>query len=1087
MPIYSPTGYLDITNATLRTSNIETSNIKIGSANLFITTGNVSDEVFQFTNVTTGLVTTGNVEIGGSIIAPDGVTDIKSNLIVEGNVEAAALRLNSVSISPVYTIASGSGTIDFQGSPTSLTASANIEVGGNVIAQRFEGDGSGLTGIPPNAITGTLSQWSDGSNNDVYIASNVGIGNVHTLTSNTLQVGGNLYVRDTDSNVLTVQGNVSANYFEGDGSKLTGLVTTLESVGNIGNSTSNVIQFTNETTGFVTDANAVIGSNLTISGLTAQKIPYVDAQKVLRDSYITTTTSTGTTSIDSNLSVTGNMFVYGERFFIESESQLLKDPIIGLANNNVDQNIDIGILMQRPTSNVGIIHHGGTNELTLGYTQSNLTAAEITNDLSQELTVNVIGNVITQNNLSVGGTFKINTISAASSHSLAAVSNVGNTTSNVIQFTNPETSLVASSNIVATGNVSAGYDTNTTSYFGRAAVGYMGQDDHASFAHVSHNTTSSYALKQTAGGPTYINTPGNGHIRFTVNDGSSGAEKMRITGAGRIGIGTTSPQEKLHVYGAPMIQHDTAYQYVDSSQPPANPTAWYKLGEWEGSDSNGQGANLKLTLLGGSGYHGPHNNKSGETVIHAKLLNNQDTSVANIGGMFYSIGNPVVHQVKFKQVDNTNRNKYEVHAEVVEYTQHNMSIECSMTSSFTRSFTSTGVDPGTDSSTVRAAKFTHIINESGYLGIGTTSPQNMLHVYKANNDETSGILIEKAHGGLGTAASLFFGVASTAETNNIGIPKAAIFYERNLANGRGDIKFCNDAVDDTNPVSTAASDTRMIIKNNGDVGVGTVSPSGTLDVSSTRTGFSDLAAATNEATLMISCTDPNAADDGDIGGGIVFRQRWFNANAGLVPTGGIYGYKDRNNGSFGGGLLFTRCPDGGVGGALVETMRITKEGYIKYHNQARFSAYSTNGDARHDGFSSTNIQGATPGPFVLGNTFYNVGSHYSTSTGAFTAPIGGHYRFSLTIFNQYAQKQYSLWYRSSSSGTWDDIAPYKLMSASASGDETIWTIPGSQGHGVTIDLYVPKDYQIAFGGRGASDCTIYRAHSYFSGELISIA
>ena len=241
MPIYSPTGYLDITNATLRTSNIETSNIKIGSANLFITTGNVSDEVFQFTNVTTGLVTTGNVEIGGSIIAPDGVTDIKSNLIVEGNVEAAALRLNSVSISPVYTIASGSGTIDFQGSPTSLTASANIEVGGNVIAQRFEGDGSGLTGIPPNAITGTLSQWSDGSNNDVYIASNVGIGNVHTLTSNTLQVGGNLYVRDTDSNVLTVQGNVSANYFEGDGSKLTGLVTTLESVGNISNSTSNEI------------------------------------------------------------------------------------------------------------------------------------------------------------------------------------------------------------------------------------------------------------------------------------------------------------------------------------------------------------------------------------------------------------------------------------------------------------------------------------------------------------------------------------------------------------------------------------------------------------------------------------------------------------------------------------------------------------------------------------------------------------------------------------------------------------------------------------------------------------------------------
>ena len=453
MPIYSPTGYLDITNATLRTSNIETSNIKIGSANLFITTGNVSDEVFQFTNATTGFVTTGNVEIGGSIIAPDGVTDIKSNLIVEGNVEAAALRLNSVSISPVYTIASGSGAIDFQASPTSLTASANIEVTGNVIAHQFHGDGSGLTGIPPTAITGTLSQWSNVTVDEVYFDGNVGIAN--TNPGHDLSVGSNLFVDDDGSNVLVVDGNVSATYFEGDGSRLTGLVTTLESVANIGNSTTNVIQFTNETTGFVTDANAVIGSNLTISGLTAQKVPYVDAQKVLRDSYITT--STGLTSIDSNLSVTGNMFVYGERFFIESESQLLKDPIIGLANNNVDQNIDIGILMQRPTSNVGIIHHGGTNELTLGYTTSNLTATEIINDLSQELTVNVIGNVVTQNNLSVGGSLKINTISAASSHSLAAVSNMGNTTSNVIQFTNPTTSLVASGNVEVDGNVVAGY------------------------------------------------------------------------------------------------------------------------------------------------------------------------------------------------------------------------------------------------------------------------------------------------------------------------------------------------------------------------------------------------------------------------------------------------------------------------------------------------------------------------------------------------------------------------------------------------------------------------------------------------------
>ena len=307
-----------------------------------------------------------------------------------------------------------------------------------------------------------------------------------------------------------------------------------------------------------------------------------------------------------------------------------------------------------------------------------------------------------------------------------------------------------------------------------------------------------------------------------------------------------------------------------------------------------------------------------------------------------------------------------------------------------------------------------IKNENGYVGIGS-QPSNLFHIYKAANEGTSGLLIEKAQGGTG-AAALFFGVNDTNE--NPGVAKAAIFYERNNFNGRGDIKFCNNQADDASPVTTEAVHTRMIIKNDGkiglgigevnptaqltvssivgssdnaipaanmgentafpptthlwlankhnadnpywglaigttwegasyiqnlnkkintyynlllqpnggNVGVGTTTPSGTLEVSSTRTGLSGL--ATNEATLMISCTDDSAADDGDIGGGVVFRQRWNNPTATLVPTGGIYGYKDRNSGSYGGGLLFTCCPNNGTGGVLTEVMRLTKEGNV---------------------------------------------------------------------------------------------------------------------------------------------------------------
>lgn len=497
MPIYSPTGFLDITNATLRTSNVEAQNLLMTGGNIYVTS---------------------ELETDATVLNLENVTR-------KGNVSSNTIEITNVT--------------------TGILAT------GNVHASKFIGSGEYLTGIPPSAITGTLSQWSDGTNGDVYIAGNVGIANAHTLTSNTLQVGGNLYVRDTGSNVLTVNGNVVANYFEGDGSKLSGIVTDLQGVTDNGNTTTNVVQFSNVTTGLVTTANIEVGGDLKIDGLSAGKIPYVAADKFLKDSFITTTGDT--TVISSNLDVTGNIFMRGEKFIIESETKLINDAIIGIANNNTVSTTDKGIIMQSPSSattgNVAIIHHGTgdgfANQLTFGYTDDPLDTVTVTNDLTKELTVNILGNVITQNNLSVGGTLKINNITAAAQHSLQAVTNVGNVTSNTVQFSNAITSLTASSNIVVTGNVSAGHNTNTTSYFGRAAVGYMGTSGDASFAHVSHNDPARYAIKQTALGQTYINTPTSGHIRFTVNE----AEKMCITSAGKVGIGATTPDATLHVVG----------------------------------------------------------------------------------------------------------------------------------------------------------------------------------------------------------------------------------------------------------------------------------------------------------------------------------------------------------------------------------------------------------------------------------------------------------------------------------------------------------------------------------------------------------
>lgn len=67
------------------------------------------------------------------------------------------------------------------------------------------------------------------------------------------------------------------------------------------------------------------------------------------------------------------------------------------------------------------------------------------------------------------------------------------------------------------GSIRGSYDANTTSYFGRAAVGYNGTDgDQASFAHIDQNSSAGYALIQTSGGITTVNSASGQAIRFAI-------------------------------------------------------------------------------------------------------------------------------------------------------------------------------------------------------------------------------------------------------------------------------------------------------------------------------------------------------------------------------------------------------------------------------------------------------------------------------------------------------------------------------------------------------------------------------------------
>ena len=100
-----------------------------------------------------------------------------------------------------------------------------------------------------------------------------------------------------------------------------------------------------------------------------------------------------------------------------------------------------------------------------------------------------------------------------------------------------------SSNISAS-NIYAGHDTDMTSYLGRAAVGFSGISDEATFAHVDVNSTNNYALKQTATGGTQVNSATSKSTIFSIND----TEQARINVTG-LGVGTNDPLHKLDVHG----------------------------------------------------------------------------------------------------------------------------------------------------------------------------------------------------------------------------------------------------------------------------------------------------------------------------------------------------------------------------------------------------------------------------------------------------------------------------------------------------------------------------------------------------------
>ena len=327
----------------------------------------------------------------------------------------------------------------------------------------------------------------------------------------------------------------------------------------------------------------------------------------------------------------------------------------------------------------------------------------------------------------------------------------------------------------------------------------------------------------------------------SINNTVAGGGFYTING-GNVGIGTTSPAALLHVNGAIVSYGGGTSGYVSLQAGNASVQGyveWYKPGPtrvgYMGYNDGSTANNICLTLEnsakfivnGGNvginttspGYKLEVNGDSSAIgsfkVRNASYLSSYHTSLRSDSGAVgvLQLGN---NNDNYILAGNTNANGYLV-----------IRVNCT-----TESITS-----GTEAMR---------ITSGGNVGIGTTSPLNLLHLENGNSTFTTpastnvpNLYIYNSNSASITAHSLL-----TLRTNNTGGGNPFISFDINQV--RGYAMGIDNADDDKFKINygwnSLSSDTKITLQYNGNVGIGTTAPAYALEVVGTIRASSDVIA-----------------------------------------------------------------------------------------------------------------------------------------------------------------------------------------------------------------------------------------------------